>query len=248
MINNISSIDLVSWPAPIGGLASTISPVTGLDSRSNIPDGSINTAGESGIVITLSDEAIEALEKSNNSEDGTEENSEQEETSTNEIELSEKDKQVVVEMKARDTEVRAHEQAHVAAAGGLAGSPTYEYQNGPDGKRYAVGGHVHIDTSPGKTPEETLIKAGKIRAAAMAPGEPSPQDRSVAGQATRMASEARMEIAQDKQEEIQEATDSAEESNGETSNEHNSQGIEQYENAQRETEQVTVNTTHSLYI
>ena len=43
---------------------------------------------------------------------------------------------------------RAHEMAHLAAAGGLATGPYYEYQQGPDSKQYAVGGHVNIDTSP----------------------------------------------------------------------------------------------------
>lgn len=45
--------------------------------------------------------------------------------------------------------MRAHEQAHKTAAGGLAqGGATFEYQTGPDGKQYAVSGEVKIDTSP----------------------------------------------------------------------------------------------------
>ena len=43
------------------------------------------------------------------------------------------------------------------------------YQIGPDGKPYAVGGSVQIDTSEGATPEETFDKAAQIEAAAMAP-------------------------------------------------------------------------------
>ncbi|MEN0021333.1 MAG: putative metalloprotease CJM1_0395 family protein [Planctomycetota bacterium] len=100
------------------------------------------------------------------------------------------------ELKARDAEVRAHEQAHVAAAGALyRGGPNYTYQTGPDGNKYAVGGSVQIDTSEGRTPEETIAKAQQIRAAAMAPAEPSSQDRQIAAQAARMEADARAEMA-----------------------------------------------------
>lgn len=110
--------------------------------------------------------------------------------------LSEAEQRQVSELKARDREVRAHEMAHVAAGAGLVTrGASYTYQTGPDGQRYAIGGEVGIDTSPGRTPEETLAKAERIRAAALAPAEPSGQDRQVAAQASRMAGDARMEIA-----------------------------------------------------
>ncbi len=92
-----------------------------------------------------------------------------------------------------------HEQAHAAVGGHLAGPAQYEYKRGPDGGRYAVGGEVSIDTSKAEDPEATLRKAEKIRAAALAPAEPSPQDRRVAAEATRMSSEARIELQQEKQ-------------------------------------------------
>ncbi|MEM7672409.1 MAG: putative metalloprotease CJM1_0395 family protein [Verrucomicrobiota bacterium] len=96
----------------------------------------------------------------------------------------------------RDQEVRAHEMAHLSAAGSLArGGMQLSYQIGPDGKPYAVGGSVQIDTSKGTSPEETLVKAAQIEAAAMAPANPSPQDLKVASDARRMAAEARQEIA-----------------------------------------------------
>ncbi len=103
----------------------------------------------------------------------------------------------ITELKIRDQEVRAHELAHATAAGGLAkGGPTFEYQRGPDGQRYAVSGEVQIDTSgvPGD-PEATLQKAQQIQQAALAPAQPSSQDRSVAVAAAAMAAEARAEIA-----------------------------------------------------
>jgi len=93
---------------------------------------------------------------------------------------------VVRELSARDAEVRAHEQAHIAASGGMAGSPSYSYQQGPDGKRYAVGGEVSISISSGSTPQETISRAQQVRAAALAPAQPSGQDRAVAAAASQM--------------------------------------------------------------
>ncbi|WP_147694798.1 putative metalloprotease CJM1_0395 family protein [Vogesella mureinivorans] len=110
--------------------------------------------------------------------------------------LSEEEQKQVEQLKARDSEVRAHEQAHMAAAGGVSVSgPSYSYQQGPDGKRYAIGGNVSIDVSPGRTPEDTLRKAQAIQRAALAPAQPSGQDQAVAAQARQMALQAMAEQA-----------------------------------------------------
>ncbi|NHZ88458.1 catalase [Massilia sp. CCM 8733] len=99
-------------------------------------------------------------------------------------------------LKARDAEVRQHEQAHLAAAGGLALSgASYTYQRGPNGVNYAIGGEVQIDTSPGGTPQETISRARAIAAAALAPADPSGADRAVAAQAGQMEQQARAELA-----------------------------------------------------
>ncbi|MDC7717344.1 putative metalloprotease CJM1_0395 family protein [Vogesella sp. DC21W] len=112
------------------------------------------------------------------------------------VALSEEEEKQVEKLKARDSEVRAHEQAHMAAAGGVSVSgPSYSYQQGPDGKRYAVGGNVSIDASPGRTPEDTLRKAQAVQRAALAPAEPSGQDQAVAAQARQMALQAMAEQA-----------------------------------------------------
>jgi len=112
-------------------------------------------------------------------------------------ELSPEALAVVAKLKARDTVVRQHEQAHLAAAGGLAMSgASYTYQRGPDGVSYAIGGEVQIDTSPGSTPEETIVRARAIAAAALAPAEPSGADRAVAAQAQQMLQEALAQQAQ----------------------------------------------------
>ena len=119
--------------------------------------------------------------------------------------LSQGEIEVIQKLRSRDAEVRAHENAHIAAAGGLASAASYSYQSGPDGKRYAIGGHVNIDTSPGRNAEETLMKAERIRSAALAPADPSPQDRAVAAQASQMASAARSQISSERAEEAQKA-------------------------------------------
>ncbi len=82
-----------------------------------------------------------------------------------------------------------------AGSGLITHGATFTYETGPDGRRYAVGGEVGINVSPGRTPQETLIRAERIRAAALAPADPSAQDRQVASQADRMAVEARLEIS-----------------------------------------------------
>jgi hypothetical protein len=110
--------------------------------------------------------------------------------------LSEADQQKVRDLQQRDREVRAHEMAHVAAGGSLVRSgASFTYETGPDGQRYAIGGEVSIDSSPGRTPEETRSKAERIKSAALAPADPSAQDRQVAALATRMAMQASMEQA-----------------------------------------------------
>lgn len=103
------------------------------------------------------------------------------------------------ELERRDAEVRRHEQAHLAAAGPYAtGGPSYEYEIGPNGRRYAVGGHVDVDTSEiSGNPEATLRKAETIRRAALAPADPSGQDHAVAARATQMAASARAEIGRE---------------------------------------------------
>ncbi|NML27238.1 putative metalloprotease CJM1_0395 family protein [Zoogloea dura] len=110
--------------------------------------------------------------------------------------LSAEEQRIVDKLAQRDKEVRAHEQAHLSAAGGLATSgASYTYETGPDGRRYAVGGEVGIDVSPGRTPEDTLARAQQIQAAALAPADPSGADRQIAAQAARMAATARIELA-----------------------------------------------------
>jgi hypothetical protein len=112
--------------------------------------------------------------------------------------LSEDQRKQVWELKKRDQEVKAHEAAHMAAGGScVRGGATYSYQVGPDGRRYAVGGEVSIDTSSVRgDPQATITKMQTVRRAALAPADPSGQDRSVASQASGVAAQAQKELAQ----------------------------------------------------
>jgi hypothetical protein len=114
--------------------------------------------------------------------------------------LTTEQQQVVDKDKATDRAVRAHEQAHLAAAGSLAISgANFSYVTGPDGVRYAVSGDVTIDTSAvPNDPEATYQKAQEIIRAALAPAQPSPQDLSVAAQAQAMAAQAMQELMKQK--------------------------------------------------
>lgn len=121
-------------------------------------------------------------------------------------ELSPEEKEMIEKLRARDAQVRKHEQAHLMAAGQHAlGGAQYTYQVGPDGRRYAVGGEVQVDMSPiNGDPEATLMKAQQLQRAALAPIDPSAADRNVAAAAAQMAQEARQDIAEEAQEERKE--------------------------------------------
>ncbi len=103
------------------------------------------------------------------------------------------------ELQARDQEVRAHEQAHAIVGGRYASAPSYDYQQGPDGKRYAVGGEVQIDLAPVPgDPAATVQKMQQVKAAALAPAEPSAADRSIAAEAGQRLLQAQAELIAEK--------------------------------------------------
>lgn len=105
------------------------------------------------------------------------------------------------DLKQRDREVRQHEQAHIAAGGGhVHGGASFSYETGPDGRRYATGGEVQIDTAEvSGDPAATISKMQAIRSAATAPAQPSAQDRTVAAEAARTEAQARMELREEQQ-------------------------------------------------
>ena len=120
--------------------------------------------------------------------------------------LTEVERQKVEELKRRDAEVRAHEQAHAAVGGAHAGAPRFRFVRGPDGQFYAVAGEVTIDTSavPGN-PQATIRKMQQVKRAALAPQEPSAQDRRVAAEAERKILQARQQIREQENEKVRKA-------------------------------------------
>ncbi len=103
-------------------------------------------------------------------------------------------KEMITKLQARDAKVRAHEAAHIAAGGGVVtGGASFTYQQGPDQKMYAIGGEVPIDTSKEPDPDATMQKAQKIKAAALAPADPSSADLKIAATASMMESKAMQE-------------------------------------------------------
>ncbi|HHQ69593.1 MAG TPA: hypothetical protein ENM98_04735 [Halothiobacillaceae bacterium] len=108
--------------------------------------------------------------------------------------LNDEDERILRKLKARDREVRDHENAHRAVGGDLVRGGSYQYQTGPDGQRYAIGGEVQIDTSKvPNDPKATVNKMDRVIRAALAPAEPSSQDLAVAAQARAIRNEAAAE-------------------------------------------------------
>jgi hypothetical protein len=112
--------------------------------------------------------------------------------------LSEEEQAQVTKLKQIDAKVRAHERAHAAVGGAHAGAPSYTYTRGPDGQMYATAGEVAIDISAESDPEATLQKATQVAAAALAPADPSGQDRAVAAAASQLRLEALAQIREEK--------------------------------------------------
>jgi hypothetical protein len=118
-------------------------------------------------------------------------------------ELTEEERHKVEDLKRRDAEVRSHEQAHSSAGGPYAGSPRLQFTRGPDGKFYAVAGEVSIDTSAiAGNPQATIRKMQQVKRAALAPQQPSVQDRRIAAEADRKMLRARQEIRETENAEI----------------------------------------------
>lgn len=123
--------------------------------------------------------------------------------------LTEEEQAELQDMKSRDEEVRVHEQAHQSAGGQYASAPHYEYENGPDGKRYVTDGSVNIDVGEESDPQATIDKMQVVKRAALAPAQPSAQDRRVYAEAIQKEAEARRELNEKRQEEAASATQGA---------------------------------------
>ena len=177
------------------------------------------------------DNSVSSGDKTANAENNTQ-NNDKNAGQKNIGELSMEEQRMVTELQAADTNVRAHEAAHMAAGGGLTSPASYTYERGPDNKMYAVAGEVGISTGEGNTPQESLNKAQTIRRAALAPADPSPQDLKVAAQAASMEMSARAQIMQEKMAQNSQNTNNSNETSGDAVN-----------SAENSTENSNVNST-----
>lgn len=111
--------------------------------------------------------------------------------------------QELAELKSRDTEVKNHEQAHATVGGQYAQVPSFTYEKGSDGQRYAVEGEVQIDVSiVANDPQATIDKMKQVYAAAMAPVEPSAADLRVAAQALQKMNDAVAQASEQRRQDL----------------------------------------------
>nr|WP_320049061.1 putative metalloprotease CJM1_0395 family protein [uncultured Desulfuromonas sp.] len=155
--------------------------------------GATQASGEDG--SSVAEEQSEPVKEMNEGQETAESGESEQGRESSSPQLTEDEQQQVQDLAQRDREVQVHEAAHAAVGGTYTGSPSLTYETGPDGKRYAVSGEVNVDMSaiPGD-PQATMEKADVIRAAALAPAQPSSQDRNVAAQASRMRAQAQAEL------------------------------------------------------
>jgi len=174
-----------------------------LRKKAELNDASINGDAEqgSGRESEHSDQESEQASAEQNTE-GTSASNEQATEHENEDEHDHKsdveefaESKEIKQLKQRDQEVRSHELAHAAVGGATTGSPSYEFEVGPDGKKYAVGGEVSVDLSSVEgNPRATIAKMQKVHAAALAPANPSVQDTRVAAKAAELINQAQAQL------------------------------------------------------
>lgn len=173
VISSISTVSLSAWSLPA---TSGVSPRV---DKASDQSASNKDAAETDSVDSSEESRTETAPKK---ADGTP--------------MAPEEVQYLEQLKQTDRDVRQHEMAHQIAGGAYTGGASYEYEVGPDGKRYAVAGEVSIDYGPVPgDPQATIEKMQTVIAAAMAPADPSPKDYQVAAQARQYLLEAKLEAA-----------------------------------------------------
>ena len=233
--NQQNTIDSTAAPTVAGLTESSVLTLFGQGEQpQGGEEGAISVSGLNGLLAPQNIAAVQeedgnaeeqrtAIEEASDPAAGDAEDAQaQEAGSEEEVDangLTEEEQETVDDLKERDAEVRRHEQAHKAAGGQYAGSISYTYQAGPDGRRYAVGGEVPIETSPvAGDPDATIRKLQQVRNAALAPAEPSAADQAIAARASQGIQQARAEKAQ-------EVTEALEELNGDGESNEAAEGI-----------------------
>ncbi|EAI0653414.1 hypothetical protein E0287_07325 [Campylobacter coli] len=170
-----------------------------------------NYASNSSYEKTQKNNATQENTENTNSQNKDSKQNNEQTQMINGVELTLQQVQQLRELQSIDRNVKAHEAAHQAAGGGLAGAASFSYIRGPDNQMYAVAGEVPIRMQEGRTPEETIANARQVAAAAMAPADPSPQDYKVAANAAKMEFDARAEATKLKAQEAKEKKEEEEE-------------------------------------
>ncbi|GAA3968759.1 putative metalloprotease CJM1_0395 family protein [Allohahella marinimesophila] len=174
-------------------VATDLQPVQRVDDKT-----AADAPGTSRTVNTDEDTTSRALRGKEDGELGKEagQNADAPDKAELETKLDETELRLIQDLASRDREVKTHEQAHASVGGAYAGAPSYTYTRGPDGKQYATGGEVSIDTGAIEgDPDATIDKMQQVVRAALAPAEPSAQDRKVAAAASQAINAARAELA-----------------------------------------------------
>ena len=193
-VNNVSSAALNAAALSAYGRNSyTVPKNTQMAADKSLPEDTLaelKQANENPLEQKI-DSLIQAQEEASNTE-----------SSVLNAELTPEEEKQVQELKQTDREVRAHEAAHKTVGGPYAGAVSFETTTGPDGREYAIAGEVQIDASPiPNNPEATIRKMDVVIRAALAPAEPSSQDKAVAAQAQQTRIQARQEAAKLRQQE-----------------------------------------------
>ena len=193
------SDEFIPYTKSSGSISKDSSVIT--DSQNQNPANEITSQSESN----KANKPQDSRENQENTDQSERSRRESDQAARQQEKQEQQNLEIIRELSQRDTEVRAHEQAHKSVGGQYAGSASYTYQKGPDGVSYAVGGEVPIDVGPIEgDPRATLDKMQTVQRAALAPAEPSSQDRRVASMAAQQASQARAEIASEGRESVNE--------------------------------------------
>jgi len=113
-------------------------------------------------------------------------------------ELSAEEQRRVRELERLDRVVRAQENVHRAVAPEVvSGDSTFEFEVGPDGRRYAVRGETRIELPRSGDPDQIVHDAQLALRAALAPAQVSSEDRVLAMRAAGLEARARAQIQRD---------------------------------------------------
>jgi len=165
--------------------------VIGNSSHNSSGDGSGNSSGQDSAKHSEEEANKQNSDGSGDVEPGQTSSSRDQQSSAEKLANT----QIIRSLESRDKAVRNHESAHAAVGGSLTGAPSYSYEIGPNGKKYAVDGEVSVDLTPiASDPTKTIVKMNKVQAAALAPANPSAQDIRVAASAASIMLEAQAEL------------------------------------------------------